>query len=199
MDPQTNVSPGDHRGSSAHPRAHGGRFWVFVALGITAFLTAGGLAASLTVASTTGGAGGVQDGSAFMIHWQQNGVASAAIPNPVPGAASQAVVTPTRLPGAGLSFRLNAAVVGHQAVEWSFTESVGMPVNQEVEIAFAVQYSVGGVSHSGGGMVYLESQAAAIGAAVTYNFYWDSGAAAGITFGAETEISQACSAVGTCP
>jgi hypothetical protein len=175
------------------------RPWWPIPAALGVLLAVGIVSAAFVIAPTSSGAGGQTNGSTFMTHWQQTEVRSGATPNPVPGAVSLAVATPTRLGGASGSLRLNAAVAAHEAVEWTFTESVGATTNQELEVAFAVEYTVGVVFHNATLTAFLESQAAAIGATLTFNIYWDSGAAAGITFVSESEISQACSAVGVCP
>jgi hypothetical protein len=175
------------------------RRWWFAVLSVGVLLSSGALAVSLTIINTSGGAGGVENGSLFLTHWQQTGVLSALTPNPVPPRASVVVATPTRLPGASGSLSLDPAVAGDQALEWTFTESVALPINEEVEIAFDVQYTVGAVPHTATATVFLESQAVAIGAPLTFNLYWDTGAPGGATFGAESEISQACTGVGACP
>ena len=170
-----------------------------MSLGLIALLAVGTVSAAFVIQTSAGGAGGVQAGSAFLTHWQQTGVLSAATPNPVPAAVSTVAALPTRLGGASTTFRMNAATAGDQAAEWVFSETTGIATNEEIEIEFVVQYTVGATSHTLSGSVYLESQAAAIPGTLTFDLFWDAGAAAGITFVAESEISQSCSVVGTCP
>jgi hypothetical protein len=155
--------------------------------------------AAYVIQSNAGAASGVQNGSAFLTHWQQTGVQSTTTPTPAPTAASTVAGTPTRLPGAGASYRLNPATPGDPAVEWVFTESTGIGTDLEVEVAYNVQYTLNGVAETASGTVYLESQATALAANLVFDLYWDSGATTGVALGIESEISQACSAVGSCP
>ena len=185
--------------SGAHPSLTRPREWWWATVGVAVLVSVGAVAAALSVVDTSGSAGGIQNGSVFLTHWQQVGVFFAATPNPVPTLASALAGTPTRLPGGSGSFTLNAARAGHQALEWRFTEALGMPLNEEVEIALTLQYTAAAVVHNVTLTVYFESQAAAPVVPLTFNLFWDAGAAAGITFGAESEISQTCSAVGACP
>jgi hypothetical protein len=175
------------------------RPWGWVGIALIVLLAVGMVSAVFVITTSTGAIRGQSNGSTYLTHWQQTAVSSAATPNPLPAAVSLTVATPTRLAGVSASLRLDPADAAHQAVEWTFTESVGVPVNQEIEVAFAIEYTAGAVSHSVAVTAFLESQAAAIGGALTFNIYWDAGAAAGITFESESEISQACTAIGSCP
>ena len=199
MDPESIRPPEGTRTRTTLSFRPPGRAWWLVAVGVAVVLTAGAVTAGFTIGASTGGAGGVHDGSSFLTDWQQNAVLSSVTPNPAPTAASTAVAAPTRLAGASGAFALDPAVAGDLSVEWTFTEATGMPPSQEIELSFGVQYVIGGVSHDVTGTVYLESQAAAIPAALTFDFYWDAGVTVGATFAIESQISQACGAVGTCP
>lgn len=170
-----------------------------LAIAAALVLTSGLVAASFVVHSTSGEAGGVRTPAEFLTDWQQTGVASSVTPAPVPVALSSAVGAPTRLPMAAASFALDAGVAGHSALEWTFSETVGMAVNQEVELAFVIHYAVGGVPDTVSLTLYVESQATAIAAALTFDLYWDAGAAAGVAFVSESQISQGCVALGSCP
>lgn len=183
----------------ARPPRSRSRRWVLLVVGLTALLAVGVVSAAFVVQSSSGRAGGVQSGLAFLTHWQQTGVVSSTTPTPVPAALSTVVTTPTRLAAASTSYRMNAATAGHEAVEWIFSESAGGTASQEIEIQFVVEYTVGAATDTTSGSVYVESQAGAIGGTFTFDVYWDAGAALGVTFVSESEISQACSSVGTCP
>ncbi|MGC2788831.1 MAG: hypothetical protein WA547_02080 [Thermoplasmata archaeon] len=179
-----------------------GRRRLFCAAAAVIALTVavGGFAASLTFAHSTGDVGGIGATSPFLSGWQQTGVAASATPDPVPTPMSATVTVPTRLPATAGSLSVSAGgVAGHQALEWTFTETVGIPVNEEIELDLSIQYTAGAVSHNLTETAFLETQAGALGASLVFNLYWDAGAPAGITFGAESEISQVCSGVGTCP
>ncbi len=185
--------------TAAPARASARRSWGWLAVIVVAGIAVGTGTAAFVVQSGSGSAGGVQTGSQFLMHWQQTGVISATTPDPVPALASVAVALPTRLTAASSSFALDAATAGHEAVEWVFSETAGIATSQEIEVAVQVTYTVGTVAHSVAVEAYLETQVAAIGETLTFDLYWDSGAATGVTFASETEISQACSAVGSCP
>lgn len=159
----------------------------------------GVVSAAYVVQSNAGSASGVESGSAYLSHWQQTAVISSTTPTRIPAALSATVGAPTRLAAAGSSYALDAATAGHLAVEWVFTEATGIAPNLELEISYSVEYAAGGTTHTASGTVYVETQATAPGANIVFDIYWDGGAAAGLTFGAETEISQVCASVGSCP
>jgi hypothetical protein len=177
------------------PRGAG--WLVLAALAIVAVV--GIATAAYVIQSNSGAAGGVQNGSAFLSHWQQTAVVSTTTPARVPAALSTTVGAPTRLPATSTPYRVDAATAGDPAAEWVFVESTGIGLNLEIEVEYTVQYTLGAVAHTASGTVYLESQAAAPGADLTFELYWDSGSAAAIELVTESEISQACSAVGSCP
>ncbi|MGA8543322.1 MAG: hypothetical protein WB947_07305 [Thermoplasmata archaeon] len=170
-----------------------------VAAVIVLIAGAGVVAASLTVLSTSGAASGVHHPTAFLTHFQETGTLSAATPNPVPARASLTAAAPSRLGAGSAAYLIDAGVVGHEAVEWTFSETVGMAVNAEIEIALTVEYTQGAATHTTTTTVYVESQAAAITGTHAFDLYWDAGVAAGITLESESQISQACTAVGACP
>lgn len=164
----------------------------------TVVLVAGVASAVYAVQSGTGGAGGVQDGSAFLSHWQQTAVASSTTPRAVPALASGSEAAPTVLVPRAEALRLDAAASGDAAVEWTFTETDGIAATLELSIVYSIEYSVGGPVLTASGTVYLETSADPPAANVAYELYWDAGAATGVTFESEDELSVACSAVGTC-
>jgi hypothetical protein len=174
------------------------RSWT-IGIALTALLCAGLVSASFVIQSGNGGASGVQNQTAFLTHWQQTSVVGSVTPNPAPATLSLSSAAPTRLPGGSRSYTLDAAAAGNTALEWTFSETVGIQVNQELEIAVTVNYTLAAVSHTAVVTVFVESQAAAPRGTLTFNAYWDSGVATGITFTSESEISQACAAVGSCP
>lgn len=185
--------------AAAPARASARRAWAWLGVIAVAALATGIATAAFVIQTGSGGAGGVQTGSQFLMHWQQTGVISATTPNPAPARASVTVTAPTRLPAGSTSYSLDAAVAGDQSVEWVFSETTGIAANEEIEVALEITYTVGAVAHAVTVQVYFESQATALDATLTFDLYWDSGVATGVTFGSETQISQACSAVGTCP
>ncbi len=187
-------SPGAPRSRSAWSRRLSA-----VVLTLTVVAVVGLVSAAFVIQSTSGSANGVQSGSAFLTHWQQTAVLSTATPFGALPELSTTAAAPTRLAAASAAYRLDAATARDVAVEWVFTESIGIGTNLEIEMVYSVAYTLAGTTHTVSGTAYLESPATAPGVADTFDLYWDAGVATGVTFGAESEISQACSAVGACP
>ena len=180
-------------------RKGGPRGWSIVAGAVAVLAAAGLVLGALAIHGNAGAATGESNSATWLADFEETGVLSSTTPIEVPAPLSLLPAAPTRLPGVLTSYRLNGGVGGHEAVEWTFSERVGIPANQELEIAFAVQYEVGGVGYTAAVTVYAESQAAVLAAALTFDLFWDAGAAAGITFASESEIVQPCSGVGACP
>lgn len=190
--------------SGTSPPARRKRRWGWPSAGqaivlaiLLASATAG--AVSLRITSSTETSVGLVSPTDFLAHWQQTGSLAAVTIAPLPPRLSLAVATPTRLPGVAANRGVNFGVAGHLALEWTFQESAGTPVNVEIEIAFTVHYLVGATATTFARTVYVETQAASPTAAITFSIFWDSGHATGVTFVSQVEISQVCSAVGTCP
>jgi hypothetical protein len=184
--------------ATSHPRVSRPAGWLVI--GIVAALLVTGLAVgSFVIRGNSGGAGGEQNPASPLPDFPETGVAASTTTAPLPVVLSILPATPTRLAAAATSYLLDAGTVGDQAVAWTFSEAVGIPANQELEVAFSVQYDVAAVAHSAQVKVYVETQATLPRVAVAFTLYWDAGAATGITFVSEAEIAEACSAVGTCP
>jgi hypothetical protein len=166
---------------------------------IAVLVVTGLVAGSLVVSGNTGTGGGVQSPASFLAHFQETGVLAATTPAPVPVVLSAVLAAPSRLPAAGGAYLADAGVAGHLAIEWTFSETVGIAISQELEVSLNLEYDVGAVTHTSSLTVYAETQAVAIGGTLTFDLYWDAGAATGITFVSQAEIVQACAAVGTCP
>jgi hypothetical protein len=156
-------------------------------------------AASLRFIASPETASGEGNMGQFLAYWEQVGTAAASTPNPLPPVLSAAMAAPTVLPGASAALLVDTGVHRDVALTWTFQETVGAAPNTELELNFQVQYLLVGVPTVFSTTVYLETQAAAIGAPLTFTIYWDSGVASGVTFQSQLELSQACSAVGTCP
>ena len=159
-----------------------------------------GLAASFTI--TQGPAingGGVYHATNAIAWWTEASAGVAIVQTPVPAQLSATVGTPTVLGGASASYTINVATANDVGQYWRFTEATTATVNTEIEIAFTV--STGAVPVVTTTIAYLETQAAAPGAALTFTLYYDLGspAAGTITLNSVAELSQQCSAVGTCP
>ena len=156
-------------------------------------------AASFQIRAIPESLGAVTSSTEFLTHWQFEGVAVGATPNPPPRVWSAVVTAPTRLPRASAAALLNIGAAGHAAAAWTFNETVGMPVSTEVVVSYTVVYVVAGVTHTATGSVYIESQRAAPAGPLTFTVYWDSGHPTGVTLVSLLEVSQVCPAVGTCP
>ena len=178
-------------------RTFGGRTAVAISLLVVVVL-AGVASAVYAVQSGATDSGGVQDGSAFLSHWEQTAVESTTTPRGIPALASGAEAAPTVLPPRTEELRLDPATFGDAALEWTFTESEGIAAGLELSIVYSVAYSAGGPTLTASGTIYLETPADPPAGNVAYELYWDAGAAAGVVFESESELTVACSAVGTC-
>jgi hypothetical protein len=164
---------------------------------IAASVVAGAVSFRLTASAET--AGGVETPTQFLTHWQQTASEAGTFPGFTPARLSANVLAPTRLPAGSARYSVNAGVRGDVAVLWVLTESTGMAVNTEIELSFVVHYLVGTTASAFTTTLYVETQATAIGANNIYTLYFDTGAATGISYQSQLEISQICLAVGTCP
>jgi hypothetical protein len=130
-----------------------------------------------------------------LAYWSFHATTPTTIPGAVPGAVSTSVSTPTVLGASGSSFAINTATAAHSAVEWSFLESASAPTSTEIELTFTVTVGSPGTTSTVTG--YVETQSS-VSATLLFNFYFDAGAAA-LVFDSAQELSQPCSAVGSCP
>lgn len=158
---------------------------------------AGYAMAAITVTNTTETAGGTYVNPGAISGWALSAtdpVAVAVIPSSGLTAASTTVGTPSVLPGAATSYSVGTVTAGDIAQVLHFSETAAAPVSTEIEITFTLS-SASVVTTT----VYVETQAAP--AAYTMTFYLDAGSAAGasVTINYAEQISQQCSAVGTCP
>ena len=173
--------------------------YVATAFALLAVLAAFGMAASLTITSGPPLAGGGEYHATNSIAWwTESDVGVSIQPTVLPTTVSATVGTPTTLV-AGTAYGINAAVAGDVGQYWKFTEATTMTINTELELSFTVSTGAGPTITTT--TVYILTQAAAPGAAVTFAFYYDLGSAATATIqlNSVTEIAQQCSAVGTCP
>ncbi len=174
--------------------------YVATAFTLLAVVAGFGLAASFTV--TQGPAingGGEYHATNSIAWWTEASAGVAVIQTPVPATLSATAATPTVLAGAATSYAVLAATANDVGQYWKFTEATTATVNTELEIAFTV--STGATPVVTTSIVYVETQAAAPGAAITFTIFYDLGspATATITLNSVSELSQQCSAVGTCP
>jgi len=170
--------------------------YVATAFTLLAVIAGFGIAASFTV--TQGPAingGGVYHATNSIPWWTEASAGVAVIQTPVPATLSATSATPTVLAGAATSYSVNAAIGQY----WKFTESAGATASIELEIAFTV--STGAVPAVTTTIVFVETQATTPGAALTFTVFYDLGSPASgtITLNSVSELSQQCSAVGTCP
>jgi hypothetical protein len=174
--------------------------YVATAFTLLAVVAGFGLAASFTVTSGPALNGAGEYHATNSIAWWTEASAGVAIvQTPVPATLSAAAGAPTVLAGAATSYAVNAATANDVGQYWKFTEATTAVVNTEIEIAFTV--STGVVPTVTTQVAYIETQAAAPGAALTFTIYYDLGSAATatITLNSVSELAQQCSAIGTCP
>lgn len=167
---------------------------VVVALGLGAF-TSGVVAASLTIHSGPEMARGSTESGTAITWWAQTAVSMEQIPFPVPATANATGAAPTLLTGANTSYVLGAAVPNDTAVRWDF-QLKSPPLLTEFELTFSVLNLTG--SSATTMTVYLETPSTAPAGTVLVSLYLDNGA--GVTgFRSASQVSQQCSAFGSCP
>lgn len=173
--------------------------YVATAFALIAVVAGFGMAAFTVTQGAAITGGGTYHGTAAIAWWTESGAGVSVQPAVLPTTLSAAVGAPTVLAGAATNYGVNAAVANDVSQYWKFVEATTATVNTELELAFTVSTGVAPVVTTL--VVYVETQAAAPGAAITFGFYYDLGSAATatITLNSVTEISQLCSAVGTCP
>ncbi len=169
---------------------------------IVALLVIGGgwvMAASFAVTQgpiETGS--GVYHGTAALTYWTE-AAAGVSTQGGTPTTLSTTVGTPTVLPAAGTSYGVNTAVLNDITHYWKFTEATSAPPSTEIELQISV--STGVVPAVTTVVAFVETQATIPGTPQTFVLYFDLGSAATatITLNSVTQISEACTAVGTCP
>jgi hypothetical protein len=166
-------------------------------VGLLAVGGVGGVALKITHSTET--LAGIQAPADFLAHWQQVGSEAGTTPAPTPRLWSTTVGAPTRLNRFALTDRIDAATVGDLALVWVFNETVGIATATEIEIHFQIQYLLGTTANTASITVYVETQRGALAGPLSFTVYWDSGHATGVTFVDQLEVTQSCSAIGTCP
>jgi hypothetical protein len=184
----------------SHKRLSRRTVYVATAFALLAVVAGFGFAASFTV--TNGPAiagGGVYHATNSIAWWTESGAGVGIVQTPLPATLSAAVGAPTVLAGAATAYGINAVTANDAGQYWRFSEATTATVNTELELSFTVSTGAGPTVTTV--TVYVETQAAAPGAAITFTLYYDLGspAAGTITLNSVTEIAQQCSAVGTCP
>jgi hypothetical protein len=153
---------------------------------------------SITDGSTETGAGAYH-GTALMTYFSETSVGVGSEPGTLPTALSVTVGTPTVLAAAAANYAVNTPTSGDIVHYWKFAETTAAPTSTEVELQFTI--STGAVPAVTQATVFIETQATAPAATITYTIYYDLGspATATITLNSVTEVSLQCTAVGTCP
>jgi hypothetical protein len=191
-------TPYDARKGDGRRRAR--RISTIFVLPLVALSIVLGVATALTItaSSTEYGTGAYESGTS-LTYWTLDGTFADTMHAPLPGRASGAAGFPTVLPAAAQSYRINGATSGDLAVRWNFTESTAAHVNTEIEITFTITYGVTGATSTI--TVYVETQGTAPTNPVVFQFYFDAGTATpgSVAIQAFTQVSEQCSAVGTCP
>jgi hypothetical protein len=153
---------------------------------------------SITNGATETGAGAYH-GTALLTFWSETAAGVGGQPGALPTALSTTIGTPTVLAGAAANYAVNTPTAGDIVHYWKFAETTAAPINTEVEMQFSV--STGAVPTVTQVTVFIETQASAPGATITYTLYYDLGAASSgtITLNSVTEVSLQCASVGNCP
>jgi hypothetical protein len=168
-------------------------------LGLVAALAGAGLGfAAITVTYGTATTSGFYISGTGLTYFLYGALGTSKIPNPVPTEAGTTAAAPVRLPTSTSVFVIGSATAGAAAVVVTLNETTAAPSNQEIEIAFTV--AVGGSPTQSTVKGYVETQHPHTGA-FTYYFYYQTSAttATVILIESVTELTSACSAVGTCP
>lgn len=154
----------------------------------------GWVTASASVASSTESATGANNAEVVMNWWTLQTTATDVIPGSVPATASTNPSSPTVLPTANASWVLGSAKTGDHAIRLDFQEK-GAPAAIEFELTVTfVNGSAGSVTDT----VYVETQLPSPTGAIPFSFYLDGGTAPP-GFESVYEVSQQCSAFGSCP
>ncbi|MCI4372464.1 MAG: hypothetical protein L3K02_02295 [Thermoplasmata archaeon] len=157
-----------------------------------------GLGAPATVAPGTVEQGqGADVGEQTPAYWVWQAAQVWGMPSPVPAMLSTVSLTPTLLPAAGASFRINGATAANTSVRWEFGETTAAPGSTELELRFT-----DGLSRAASTLtVYLETRPGTLPAGLTFFLYWDAGAfgPSGVTVETMHVIVLACAGIGRCP
>ncbi len=174
--------------------------YIATAFTLLAVVAGFGLAASFTVTNGPGiNGGGNYEATNAITFWTEASAGVAIIQTPVPATLSATITAPTVLAGAATTYSVNAATANDVGQFWKFTEAGGATASTELEIAFTVSTGTGPTVTTV--IAYVETQTAPPAGATTFTIFYDLGSPAGgtITLNSVSELSQQCSAVGTCP
>jgi hypothetical protein len=178
-----------------------GRKMVFLATALAMAAVLGGWALAAGITITTGNAetgAGAYHATNALTYFTESAVGLGSQPAGLT-TLSAVVATPTVLAAAATTYAINAPTAGDVVHFWKFTEAAGAPASTELELEFTVSTGAGPTVTQT--TVYVETQAASPGAAIVFTLNYDLGnaATASITLDSVLEVSQQCSAVGTCP
>ncbi len=182
------------------PRVPARAVYVATVLALITF-GAGYAFAALSVTTGTETGAGNYVGTAGIAWWSlsaTNPGAVQTVPTALPTVLSTTVGTPTVLAGVATNYLIGAGTAGNIAQVLKFSETAAAPASTELEIF--VSFNTGaGAGTTTSTTVYVQTQVAP--GAIVFTMFIDVGnAAAGtITINFTEQISQQCSAVGTCP
>jgi hypothetical protein len=119
------------------------------------------------------------------------------MPAPLPPRISTTAATPTVLPAASASFRINPAIAGNTSIRWEFRETIAAPGSTELELRFTAGLTGAAVSITS----YVETRPGVLPGALTFFLYWDAGAftPARVTVETMQVTVLVCTSVGVCP
>jgi hypothetical protein len=178
-----------------------GRKTIYLATALAMAAVIGGwaMAASFTITNGTTETGtGAYHTTAGLTYFAETAVGIGSQPAGLT-TLSATVATPTVLAAAATTYAINAPTAADVVHFWKFTEAAGAPAATEIELQFTVSTGAGPTVTAI--TAFVETQAASPGAAVVFTLNYDLGSAAAgtIQLNSVLEISQQCSAVGTCP
>lgn len=177
-------------------------FWrhalVWITLLCVASFASGSAIAVVTIAPSSPSENGTYLGGSNLNYWTQAGLDEVGtIPLGV-GSLSSTVASPTTLAASATNYGVGTATGGHTFVRWNLTEAASAPHATEIEITFTINLQSPSVATSV--TVYVETQTAGVSSPVTYALFYDSGGmTAPVLVNQVQELSQQCSALGTCP
>lgn len=164
------------------------------------FVAGYSLAAALTITSGPSETGnGNFESTTSIPWWTQASVGLSSIPTSVPTALSTTVGSPTVLAATGQAYMINTGVANDVNHFFKFTEAATAVANTELELVFTVSTGAGPTVTIV--TVYVETQSTIPGSAQTFTLDYDLGSAGSgsIVLNSVQQVSQTCSAVGTCP
>jgi hypothetical protein len=167
---------------------------------MAAFVGGYAMAGALTISQGPAeSAGGNFESTNSIAWWSQASVGLTSVASPLPTQLATTSSSPTVLAATGQAYLINTGAAGDVAHFFKMTESTSAPVSTEIEVVFTVSTGLSPVITTV--TVFLESQSTAPGTAQTFVLEYDLGSptSASIVLNSVEQISQQCTAVGTCP